>query len=195
MGLVFTFPGICSAQNNRVDSRMDNRVDTIGSDAPELARYGTFAVGVKTVKLSHRQQLGIAKYKAGAPMPAPLETCTPVAHLNFVPAEHYSDAVWDSVRMNNIAQHFATAFLGKYLQSDAALGSYLTVVENAKDGKFSAAKDGSFKHDHSLSGPQRRGLALGAARALRDRRPDPVKRRPLKLEELSRWGCCAPSCK
>ena len=149
MGLVFTFPGICLAQNNRVDSHMDNRIDTIRSDAPELARYGTFAVGVKTVTLTNPQQLDIAKYKAGAPMPAPQETWTSVAHLNFVPAEHYSDAVWDSVRMNNIAQHFTTAFLGKYLKSDAALGSYITVVENAKDGKFSAAKDGRFKPDHT----------------------------------------------
>jgi len=128
---------------------MDNRVDTIRSDEPELARYGTFAVGVNTLKLTNPQQLDIANHNVGAPMPAPLETCTPVAHLNFVPAEHYSDAVWDSVRMKNIAQHLATALLGRYLQGDVALGSYLTLVENAKDGKFSAAKDGSFKPDHS----------------------------------------------
>ncbi|MDH4482132.1 MAG: hypothetical protein QE279_05420 [Rhodoferax sp.] len=57
------------AQDKRVDSRIDNRIDTIRSDAPELARYGTFAVGVKTAELSHPQQLDIAKYKAGAPMP------------------------------------------------------------------------------------------------------------------------------
>lgn len=128
---------------------MDNRIDTIRSDAPELARYGRFAVGVKTVKLTNPQQLAIANHNAGAPMPAPLETWARVPHLNFVPAEHYSDAVWDSVRMNNIAQHFATAFLGKHLKGDAALGSYLTLVEYAKDGKFSAAKDGSFKPDHT----------------------------------------------
>jgi hypothetical protein len=61
IGGLFNFPGICLAQ--------DNRIDTIRSDAPELAPYGKLAVGVKTVKLSNPQQLDVAKFKAGAPMP------------------------------------------------------------------------------------------------------------------------------
>ena len=120
-------------------------VDDVSGYAPGVRNLFEGAVNAPRYLLT----LENANHNAGAPMPAPLETWTRVPHLNFVPAEHYSDAVWDSVRMNNIAQHFATAFLGKYLQGDAALGSYLTLVENAKDGKFSAAKDGSFKADHS----------------------------------------------
>jgi predicted dienelactone hydrolase len=90
-----------------------------------------------------------ANHNAGAPMPPPKETWTPVPNLNFIPAEHYIDAVWDNVRMNNIAQHFATAFLAKYLKGDAAMDSYLNLIENAKDGKWSAEANGAFKADHN----------------------------------------------
>ncbi|MGS0756951.1 alpha/beta hydrolase family protein [Roseateles sp. GG27B] len=48
---------------------LDNRIDTIRSDAPELAQYGKFAVGVKTLTVVHTQQLDIVKFKAGEPMP------------------------------------------------------------------------------------------------------------------------------
>ncbi len=51
--------------------------------------------------------------------------------------------------MNNIAQHFSTAFLGKYLKNDAAMGVYLNLVENAKDGKWSTETSGALKSDHS----------------------------------------------
>lgn len=78
-----------------------------------------------------------ANHNAGAPIPAPKETrnltCGTGASA-FVCAEHYTDPVWDNVRMNNIAQHFSTAFLNKYLKSDAAMDSYLDLVPNAADG-------------------------------------------------------------
>lgn len=90
-----------------------------------------------------------ANHNAGAPIPAPQETWQSVPGLNFVPAEHYSDAAWDNVRMNNIAQHFATAFLGKYVKKDKAMDGYLILVEFAKGGKFSLEKNGSPKPDHS----------------------------------------------
>jgi len=57
-----------------------------------------------------------ANHNAGAPIPAPKETWTYSEKLHFIPAEHYLDAVWENVRMNNISQHFATAFLDKYLK-------------------------------------------------------------------------------
>ncbi len=90
-----------------------------------------------------------ANHNAGAPMPAPKETWQPVASLKFIPAEHYIDAVWDNVRMNNIAQHFSTAFLARHLKNDSTMDSYLNLVENARDGKWSAEPSGSFKSDHS----------------------------------------------
>ncbi len=90
-----------------------------------------------------------ANHNAGAPMPPPAESFKPVAHLTFVPAEHYIDAVWDNVRMNNIAQHFSTAFLGKYLRNDAGMDAYLNLVEKSRDGKWAADENGRFKADHS----------------------------------------------
>ncbi len=47
----------------------DNRIDTIRSDAPELAQYGKAAIGVKTLRMVNPRQLDIIKFKAGEPMP------------------------------------------------------------------------------------------------------------------------------
>ena len=90
-----------------------------------------------------------ANHNAGAPMPAPKESWKPVPNLKFIPAEHYIDAVWDNARMNNISQHFATAFLAKFLKNDPGMDAYLNLLENAKDGKWSAEADGKFKADHT----------------------------------------------
>ncbi len=61
-----------------------------------------------------------AGHNAGAPIPPPEESWPPSPHLDFVPFQHYADAVWDSVRMNNIAQHYLTAFLGVHLKGLAS---------------------------------------------------------------------------
>lgn len=75
-----------------------------------------------------------ANHNAGAPMPAPVEAWEPAEGLDFIPAEHYTDAVWDTVRMNNITQHFVTAYFGKLLKADAGMDRYLTLVEMAEEG-------------------------------------------------------------
>jgi predicted dienelactone hydrolase len=91
-----------------------------------------------------------ANHNAGAPMPPPQEAWKPVPWLNnLIPAAHYIDPVWDNVRMNNISQHFIAAFLGKHLDKDAAKGAHLDVLEYAKQGKWSANADGSFKPEHT----------------------------------------------
>jgi predicted dienelactone hydrolase len=90
-----------------------------------------------------------ANHNAGAPIPAPKETWQPVPHLKTIPAEHYIDAVWDNARMNNISQHFVTAFLGKYLKNETEMNAYLNLVENSKEGKWSTETDGKFKSDHT----------------------------------------------
>lgn len=53
---------------------------------------------------------------AAAPMPAPLETCGEPVAPRSAPFMHYADAVWDTTRMNNILQHFATAYFNVYLK-------------------------------------------------------------------------------
>lgn len=67
-----------------------------------------------------------AAHNAGAPIPAPWQAWEPSAHLDFMPFDHYADAVWDTVRMNNILQHYVTAFLGVHLQGEAGMAAYLT---------------------------------------------------------------------
>lgn len=51
-----------------------------------------------------------AGHNAAAPIPAPLEAWDKPCF------GHYADAVWDSCRMNNIAQHYVTAFLDRHLK-------------------------------------------------------------------------------
>jgi hypothetical protein len=52
---VFIFCGIS------VNILAKNRIDTQRSDAPELAAYGQYTVGVKTLEIIHAQQLDIVK--------------------------------------------------------------------------------------------------------------------------------------
>jgi predicted dienelactone hydrolase len=75
-----------------------------------------------------------ANHNAGAPIPAPFESWQPVETLDFVPFDHYADPVWDSVRMNNITQHFVTAFLDIHLKGDVTRADFLRLVPNAIDG-------------------------------------------------------------
>lgn len=65
-----------------------------------------------------------ANHNAGAPMPPPLEAQAVDAKTGATMAHHYIDAVWDNVRMNNISQHYVTAWLGKYLKADAGMDAY-----------------------------------------------------------------------
>ena len=90
-----------------------------------------------------------ANHNAAAPMPAPAESYGMSERLGFSPFEHYADAVWDNVRMNNIAQHFATAFMGQHLKSDADMAQYLDVVPNAADAVHALNEDGTAKPEHT----------------------------------------------
>ena len=120
-------------------------VDDVSGYAPGVRNIFEGSVNAPRYLLTFEN----ANHNAAAPMPAPRETWLPVPSLKFIPAEHYIDAVWDNARMNNIAQHFATAFLAKYLKSDPGMDSYLNLVENARDGKWSAETNGAFKGDHT----------------------------------------------
>ncbi len=102
-----------------------------------------------------------ASHNAAAPMPAPVESWARVPHLPVPPAAHYMDPVWDNVRMNNIAQHFATAFLGRYLRDDPAMAPYLELVEQSRDGKWSTESNGAVKSDHTFWKGFQRGAAAG----------------------------------
>lgn len=71
-----------------------------------------------------------ANHNAAAPIAAPREVYATGAGF-----DHYADAVWDNTRMNNIAQHFATAFFELHLKGDLDRSDYLQMdVEYAADG-------------------------------------------------------------
>jgi predicted dienelactone hydrolase len=59
-----------------------------------------------------------ASHNAAAPIPAPVET---YSSSGF---SHYADAVWDTSRMNNILDHFATAYFGLYLKGEEDKKAY-----------------------------------------------------------------------
>ena len=90
-----------------------------------------------------------ANHNAAAPIPAPLESYPFNEQLGFAPFEHYADAVWDTVRMNNINQHFSTAWLNFYLKNDEASGEFLNLIPNSNDGVFSTDEDGNFTEEHT----------------------------------------------
>jgi predicted dienelactone hydrolase len=59
-----------------------------------------------------------ANHNAGAPIPPPAETYAYSDALKSYPFTHYADAVWDNTRMNNILDHFATAYFDLYLKGE-----------------------------------------------------------------------------
>ena len=75
-----------------------------------------------------------ANHNAGAPIPAPAETY--VAGESGKPAAfaHYADAVWDTVRMNNILDHFATAYFDLYLKGEQEKKAYFEGWKGFKRG-------------------------------------------------------------
>ena len=84
-----------------------------------------------------------ANHNAGAPIPAPAESYAFSESLGFAPFDHYADPVWDNVRMNNISQHFITAFLDLHLKGNATMQPYLTLVPNAADGVWAVDEAGA----------------------------------------------------
>ncbi len=84
-----------------------------------------------------------ANHNAAAPIPAPTETWGEDSFM------HYADAVWNTVRMNNIAQHFATAFFDLELKGDEEKGAYLDLLRNAEDGVYAVDASGDFTEEHT----------------------------------------------
>ena len=103
-----------------------------------------------------------ANHNAGAPMPAPKEAWTILPGQKKSVADHYMDAVWDNVRMNNISQHFVTAFLGKYLKSDAGMDAYLSLPEQASAGlwRVDASGQPTAEHTYWKGFPERTAVGL-----------------------------------
>ncbi len=72
-----------------------------------------------------------------APNPPPPETMQPGQKMDDY--YHYADPAWSSQKINNINQHFVTAFLGVYLKRQD-LNKYLELKENANQGGWTGFK-------------------------------------------------------
>ena len=66
-----------------------------------------------------------AGHNAAAPIPAPVESHAHSDKLGWAPFLHYADPVWDTVRMNAVAQHFVAAFLDRHLKGHSACDALL----------------------------------------------------------------------
>lgn len=89
-----------------------------------------------------------ANHNAAAPIPAPAESYGISDTLGRSTFDHYSDAVWDNVRMNNITQHFVTAYLDQHLKG-ADTAKFFDLTPNAADGVWDIAEDGTVGADHT----------------------------------------------
>jgi predicted dienelactone hydrolase len=125
--------------------------ETSGYDKGTRAIYGG-AVNADRYLLTFLN----AGHNAAAPIPAPVEV-----HQSSSAFSHYADSVWDNTRMNNIFNHFATAFFGVHLKSEQDKQAYLAVVPNGKDGVYAMDRDGKPLPTHTYWKGFRRGAAVG----------------------------------
>ncbi|MCB1406138.1 MAG: dienelactone hydrolase [Rhodobacteraceae bacterium] len=101
-----------------------------------------------------------AGHNAAAPIPAPAESHAMSEVLGWAPFAHYADPVWDTVRMNEIAQHFILAFLDQRVRGIAERGAYLELIDSANDGVWSV-EDGVATDEHSYWAGFGEGTAVG----------------------------------
>jgi predicted dienelactone hydrolase len=95
-----------------------------------------------------------ANHNAGAPIPAPAETYVYSETLKSFPFTHYADAVWDTTRMNNILDHFATAYFQLYLNGDNNKKAYLDVTPNTPWKGFKPRTTFGLTLEHALPAGQ-----------------------------------------
>jgi predicted dienelactone hydrolase len=103
-----------------------------------------------------------AGHNAAAPIPAPAETYGPPLPSQASSAfSHYADPVWDTTRMNNIFDHFATAYFDIHLKGDRDKQAYFDVVPSGRDAVHALDRDGKPLPTHTYWKGFRRGTAVG----------------------------------
>jgi predicted dienelactone hydrolase len=87
----------------------------------------------------------------------------PLVSINMTADDYlrYDEPSWDNRRLNNIVQHFTTAFFGIYLK-DIDYEDYLDLVFLSNSGVWSQNRDGSFNdnHTHWKGFPNRTALGM-----------------------------------
>lgn len=132
----------------------------LAGDADGVAGYdnGTLAIFENAVN-SDRYLLTFknAGHNAGAPYPVPVEILNSEDRAG---ASHYTDPVWDNVRMNNIMDHFVTAWFDYHLKGNSDSLSYLDLVPDGADGNYSVS-NGKPNPDHNYWKGFGAGTAVG----------------------------------
>ncbi len=132
----------------------------LAGDADTVAGYenGTRAIFEQAVG-SDRYLLTFknAGHNAGAPYPVPQEI---LDSGNPAGASHYTDPVWDNVRMNNIMAHFATAWFDVHLKGMQDRAEYLDLVTDGADGVY-AVNQGQPAAEHTYWKGFGEGTAIG----------------------------------
>jgi len=100
-------------------------------------------------------------HNTAAPIPAPEESFYFNDTLGFNVSEHYTDPVWDTVFMNNVAQHFTSSWLDVELKGDAEKDAYLDLLSLGSEGLWSVNEDGKFGPDHTYWNGFKEGTAEG----------------------------------
>lgn len=133
------------------------------SDATSIYETGIKAMYEGAVNAPWRGMVSFenAGHNAAAPMPAPVESWAMSEKLGWAPFEHYADAVWDTTRMNNVAQHFAAAFMDLHLKGNAEMESYFDLVQDGGAAVYAAEKDGTLKPEHTYWKGFKKGTAEG----------------------------------
>ncbi len=98
-----------------------------------------------------------AGHNAGAPIPLPHEIRDSEDQTG---AGHYIDPVWDNVRMNNIMDHFVTAYFDYYLKGDESKLEYFNLVEDGADAIYSM-RNGEPADNHTYWKGFGAGTAVG----------------------------------
>jgi predicted dienelactone hydrolase len=101
-----------------------------------------------------------ANHNAAAPHPAPVETLGATGRAIVAYTQH-ADPVWDSVRMNNILQHFATAYFDRHLKGDEAKQTYFDVVTSGSEAVYAVDREGREQPSHTYWKGFKRGTAVG----------------------------------
>jgi pimeloyl-ACP methyl ester carboxylesterase len=73
----------------------------------------------------------------------------PAVIRNFGDYERYSEPAWDERRINNINQHFVTAFLNQYLMGEDNSAYLNPAVENANEGVVALDEEGNPTDDYT----------------------------------------------
>jgi len=87
-----------------------------------------------------------AGHSAAAPIPLPIEFYD---REDQTGAGHYTDGVWDTLLMNNILQHFVTAFLDLHLKGISERRDYLDVLEDGAEAVYSLNHEGMPNPQHT----------------------------------------------